>query len=52
MDVSNPGIVAIKAALNPIKTDYFYYITKEDGQAVFAKNLKEHQQNIKKYLKK
>jgi UPF0755 protein len=50
--ISNPGIIAIRAALNPIKTDYFYYITKEDGQAVFAKNLKEHQQNIKKYLKK
>jgi len=50
--ISNPGLVAIKAALNPIKTDYFYYITKDDGQAVFAKNFKEHQQNIKNYLKK
>jgi UPF0755 protein len=50
--ISNPGLNAIKAALEPIKTDYLYYITTDDGKAIFAKTLKEHQQNIKKYLKK
>ncbi len=50
--ISNPGLNAIKAALEPIKTDYLYYLTTDEGKAIFAKTLKEHQQNIKKYLKK
>jgi len=50
--ISNPGLNAIKAALEPVKTDYLFYLTTEDGKAIFAKNFKEHQKNIKKYLKK
>jgi cell division protein YceG involved in septum cleavage len=33
-------------------TDYWFYITDKDGRAIFAKTFKEHQENIKKYLKK
>jgi UPF0755 protein len=50
--ISNPGILAIRSVNNPIMTDYWYYLTDSKGQAVFAKTLKEHQENIKKYLKK
>jgi UPF0755 protein len=49
--ISNPGILAIKSVNNPTMTDYWYYLTDNDGQAVFAKTFKEHQENIKKYLK-
>lgn len=49
--ISNPGILAIKSINNPIITDYWYYLTDKEGKAVFAKTLKEHQENIKKYLK-
>ncbi len=50
--ISNPGLNAIKAALEPIKTDYLYYITNNEGKAIFSKTLKEHQKNINKFLKK
>ena len=50
--ISNPGILAIKSVVSPIMTDYWYYLTDSDGKAIFAKTLSEHQQNIKKYLKK
>jgi len=49
--ISNPGILAIKSVNNPTMTDYWYYLTDNDGRAVFAKTFKEHQENIKKYLK-
>lgn len=50
--ISNPGILAIKSVINPVTTDYWYYLTDKEGNAHYAKTLKEHQENIKKYLKK
>jgi len=49
--INNPGLNAIKAALEPLKNKYFYYLTDKEGRAIFSTNLKEHQSNIKKYLK-
>ncbi|MCK4800111.1 endolytic transglycosylase MltG [Candidatus Parcubacteria bacterium] len=48
--IANPGIEAIKAAINPEETDYFYFLTKEDGEAVFSITFKEHLKNKYKYL--
>jgi UPF0755 protein len=48
--ISNPGYESIKAALNPAKTDYFYYISEDNGTSHFAKTLQEHNANIRKYL--
>ncbi len=49
--ISNPGILAIKSVNNPIETEYWYYLTDKSGKAIFSKNLQEHHNNIKKYLK-
>lgn len=49
--ITNPGILAIKSVINPIQTDYWYYLTNSEGKAIFSKTLKEHSENIKKYLK-
>jgi len=49
--ISNPGLNAIKAALNPIESDYLYYLSNKNGEVIFSKTLKEHQKNIKKYLR-
>ena len=50
--ISNPGIEAIKSAIYPEKTDYFYFLTKkEGGEAVFSKTYQEHLKNKYKYLK-
>ena len=36
--IGNPGLASIKAAANPAKTDYFYFVVKPcgDGRHVFA----------------
>ncbi len=47
--ICNPGIDAIKAAVYPAKTDYLYFVSKGDGTHAFAKTLKEHNLNVKKY---
>jgi UPF0755 protein len=46
-----PSKAAIKAVLNPIKHDYMYFCAKEDfsGYHNFAKTLREHNVNAKKY---
>lgn len=48
--ISNPGLVAIEAALNPPHTDYLYYLSDSDGKLHFAQTLEEHNANIQKYL--
>ncbi len=49
--INNPGLVAIKAAMNPIKTGYIYYITGNDGNMYYAKDYNTHLDNINKYLR-
>jgi UPF0755 protein len=48
--ISNPGLVALEAAMNPSQTDYLYYLSDSDGKLHFARTLEEHNANIKKYL--
>lgn len=47
--ISNPGIEAIKAALNPEHSDYYYYIHDPQGNVHFAKTLEGHNENIARY---
>ncbi len=47
--ISNPGLSAIKAALNPAETDYLYYITDQNGKNRYATSLEGHNANIEKY---
>lgn len=49
--ISNPGIKAIEAVLNPIKTECLYYIHDKDKTTHCAKSYEEHLENINKYLK-
>ena len=51
--ISNPGIAAIKASLNPVSSDYWYYLsaTAEDSRTIFSKTSAEHARNRAKYLK-
>ena len=44
--ICNPGIRAIKAALNPGKTDYIYFVADGSGGHAFARTLTEHNQNV------
>ncbi|MDP3052493.1 MAG: endolytic transglycosylase MltG [bacterium] len=49
--ISNPGLAAINAVINPEKTDYLYYLHDSAGQIHLAKTYEEHLKNIEKYLK-
>ncbi len=49
--IANPGQVAIKAALTPRVSPYFYYLSaKNTKETVFSKTLEEHNLNRFKYL--
>jgi cell division protein YceG involved in septum cleavage len=53
--ISTPTITSIDAALAPdTKAGYLYFLAKGDGSgtSAFARTLREHQANVKKYLKK
>ena len=49
--IANPGLESIKAALNPKESDYWYYLSKPDGQTVFSGTLQEHNIAKAKYLR-
>lgn len=48
--ISNPGITAIEAVLNPTTTDCLYYIHDKNHITHCAVTYEAHQQNIQKYL--
>jgi UPF0755 protein len=50
--VCNPGISSLKAAMNPAKTDYLYFVAASadsSGHSRFAATLEEHQRNVLAY---
>lgn len=49
--ICNPGYNSLFAAFHPTNSDYFYYITGNDGKMYYAKTLDEHNSNVAKYLK-
>lgn len=49
--ICNPGIEAIKASIDPIKSSYLYYLHDKNGDIHYAKTFEEHKRNKLKYLK-
>lgn len=47
--IANVGKKALEAVLNPADTDYLYFVADGKGGHLFAKTLKEHQQNHNKW---
>ena len=48
--IDSPGMDAILATLNPVKTNYFYYLSGRDGRMHYAATLAGHLVNKQKYL--
>lgn len=46
-----PGMSSIKAALEPDKSDYLYFVAKGDGTHHFSATLQEHNRAVKQYQK-
>lgn len=43
--IGNPGLEALRAAVNPIQTPYLYYLTGKDGTMHYAETFDEHVAN-------
>lgn len=49
--IANPSQSSFDAVLHPAACDALYFVATGDGTHVFAKSYKEHQKNVRKYLK-
>lgn len=50
--ISNPGLIALEAALSPELSEYWYYLSRQDnGDTVFSRTLEEHNIARIKYLR-
>jgi UPF0755 protein len=47
--IASPGVDAIKAALNPSKTEYLFFVSRNDGTHVFSKTYAEHQKAVRRF---
>ncbi|MFC3086651.1 endolytic transglycosylase MltG [Tabrizicola soli] len=49
--IANPGAEAIRAALNPDRTDYLFFVADGSGGHAFAETLEEHNRNVAAWRK-
>jgi len=48
--IANAGKISIEAALNPEKTDYYYFLATAQGDVIFTKTLEEHNQKKAEHI--
>jgi len=49
--IASPGLTALLAVARPIDTNYYYFLSGDDGKTYYAVNASEHQENISRYCK-
>lgn len=47
--ICSPGLESLKAAIDPEKNNFLYFVAKGDGSHYFSKNLDEHNKAVRKY---
>ena len=47
--ICNPGLASIKAVLNPIKSEFLFFVASGNGDHVFTTNIKDHNTNVAHY---
>lgn len=49
--IGNPGKESVHAAINPTKSDFIYFVARQDGTHQFSRDLAEHNRAVRRYLK-
>ncbi len=49
--ISCPGRDSLHAALNPISTEFLFFVARNDGSHYFSRTLSEHNRAVQKYMK-
>ncbi len=47
--IANPGRAALEAAMKPAATDYYYFVSNNQGAHRFARSEREHARNVAAY---
>jgi UPF0755 protein len=47
--IAGPGLDSIRAVVRPARTNYLFFVAKDDGSHVFAETLEEHLRNVQQY---
>ncbi|HCY84509.1 MAG TPA: endolytic transglycosylase MltG [Desulfobacteraceae bacterium] len=47
--IANPGALALEAVLYPAKSDYLFFVSKNDTTHQFSTNLRDHNKAVRKY---
>jgi len=50
--IANPGRESLMAVVSPVKTDYLYFVSRNDGSHHFSVSLKEHNKAVVRYQKR
>jgi UPF0755 protein len=50
--IANPGADALRAVVNPAKSDYLFFVSRNDGTHVFSKTYAEHARAVDEYQRK
>lgn len=48
--ITNPGLTAIEAALTPIESEYWFYLSDAQGKTHYARTYEEHLQNKAQFI--
>lgn len=49
--IGNPGADALRAALHPVRSNYLYFVARQDGTHYFSRTLEEHNRAVAHYLR-
>jgi UPF0755 protein len=50
--IANPGEHSLRAALNPAQTNYYYYVSRNDGTHQFSKDFASHQNAVNRFQRR
>ncbi len=47
--IANPGVASLQAAMHPAQSDFFYFVSDNNGHHRFARTAEEHDRNVIAY---